>query len=296
MPYGTHEPLLQAIARAMRPGDGGQSSTLSAKERPVRKAGKGATKGVPKQQRLVPLPGQRRRPRAARLLLLCAAAGLGIPTVRIAFECAVLLGRNPVRDAPPVASSVEKEASGTGVPPTPTTARPSGRDPANPATAVWKDLLRNGGTSEGGLPPARIGIHVLRRGHPATKIVVLGERHSGTTFFERHLSECFPNTTVVDALFNRKHWFQPDPEHLARAIAMEGAGGGGVGGQHHRHHDDDHDDGSLPALWRRIAEQSTTSTNHDEQKHEHDPSGGSPPNHYFRDSLVVVLFRNPYDW
>ena len=73
------------------------------------------------------------------------------------------------------------------------------------------------------------------------RIVVLGERHSGTTFVTKYLQECFGNarneeslennqqsTTnfnkrieridVTDRFVNTKHWFQPSPEYVVHTV------------------------------------------------------------------------------
>ena len=128
------------------------------------------------------------------------------------------------------------------------------------STNTWKKMLRNETSS------SRIGIHVLRPGTPVTNIIVLGERHSGTTFFTKYISNCFPNTKVRDTFVNNKHWIQYDPDYLLRAVSD--------------------DLPSIPSLWRDIA-------NHNDGMH---TSGQLYSNNYFQNSLVVVLFRNPYDW
>ena len=134
------------------------------------------------------------------------------------------------------------------------------------STSAWKEILKNK-TS-----PSRIGIHILRPAKPATNVVVLGERHSGTTFFTKYLSDCFPDANVQDTFVNNKHWLQHDPEYVDGVVSEDLSG--------------------TPSLWRDIA-------NHDDEmvveypqkKHQKQST-----NHYFKDSMVVVLFRNPYDW
>jgi hypothetical protein len=133
-------------------------------------------------------------------------------------------------------------------------------------TSTWKEILRNKTASS-----SRIGIHALRpEKNPATNIIVLGERHSGTTFFSKHLSDCFPNTSVRDTFVNNKHWIQHDPEHIFGVVSD--------------------DPSSVPSFWRDIVHRN------DEMPGNHPPSNQSPNNNYFHNSFVVVLFRNPYDW
>ena len=123
---------------------------------------------------------------------------------------------------------------------------------AEKTTQVWKRILRN-------ISSSRIGIHVLRPEKSATNIIVLGERHSGTTFFTKYLSDCFPNANVQDTFINNKHWAQHDPAYLLSVVANNGT--------------------SVQPLWRNIVKQQKKLSNN-----------------YFEDSFVIVLFRNPYDW
>jgi hypothetical protein len=65
---------------------------------------------------------------------------------------------------------------------------------------------------------------------PVKRIVLLGERHSGTTFVTKYLQDCFDgnsrtdvksdvNTVVVsDRFVNTKHWFQPSPEYIVWTV------------------------------------------------------------------------------
>jgi hypothetical protein len=68
------------------------------------------------------------------------------------------------------------------------------------------------------------------------RIVVLGERHSGTTFVTKYLQSCFNGSTqgdnvhdnhtenrgdiitVTDRFVNTKHWFQPSPEYVVWTV------------------------------------------------------------------------------
>jgi len=167
-----------------------------------------------------------------------------------------------------------------------------------PTTAIWNNILQrkssNGNSnnnttssssSSASSSASRIGIHVLRPERPATKIIVVGERHSGTTFFTKYLSDCFPSVAVTDTFVNNKHWFQPDPDYLTKVVAP-GADS-----------DSDSDASMTPSFWRNIAQASSSNgngaTGHPSNDHHQQ---NRPSNHYFQDSLVVVLFRNPYDW
>lgn len=125
------------------------------------------------------------------------------------------------------------------------------------STNAWKQLMMRNETST-------IGIHILRPGAPITNIIVLGERHSGTTFFTNYLSDCFPRAKVGDIFVNKKHWIQHDPDYVQRAVSEY----------------------STPPLWREIAKHNHASRGPDQQY----------SNDYFQNSLVLVLFRNPYDW
>ena len=136
-------------------------------------------------------------------------------------------------------------------------------------TSTWKEILRNNTSSS-----SRIGIHVLH--HPGSKmpltnIVVLGERHSGTTFFTKYLSDCFPKANVRDTFVNNKHWMQFDPDYLLDVVASDHAS-------------------SAPSLWQDIVKDKDNGI-----LDKYAPSKQSS-NKYFRNSFVVILFRNPYDW
>lgn len=130
-------------------------------------------------------------------------------------------------------------------------------------TKIWKEILRNS------MSTSRIGIHMLRPGKPATNIIVLGERHSGTTFFTKYLTDCFPNMNVRDTFVNNKHWIQHDPEYVFDVVS---------------------DDSSSSPLYRReILNAIDGMLGKDTQSKQQN-------SHYFQNSLVIVLFRNPYDW
>ena len=145
--------------------------------------------------------------------------------------------------------------------------------PKKTTPSTWKEILKNKTSSS-----SRIGIHVFRpEKNPTTNIIVLGERHSGTTFFTKHLSDCFPNATVRDTFVNNKHWIQHDPEHVFDVV-----------------YDESSSTSETPSFWKNIVHRNNDGMpgNH------HPPSNPSSPNYndYFQNSFVVVLFRNPYDW
>lgn len=149
-----------------------------------------------------------------------------------------------------------------------TTAR---RSPASDESSiqVWKRIVCETNTTSA----SRIGIHILRPGNTVTKLIVLGERHSGTTFFTKHLKECFPTIAITDIFINYKHWFQHTPEYLGKLVRESDSKEGDDGGS-----------SSLPPFWKDIVQSTNSDTN------------GDRSNQYFRDTLVIVLFRNPYDW
>lgn len=130
--------------------------------------------------------------------------------------------------------------------------------PSEKSTSTWKKMMRN--------ETSRLGIHVLRQGSPINNIIVLGERHSGTTFFTKYVSDCFPSTKVGDIFVNKKHWIQYDPDHLKSAVLE--------------------DSPYVPPFWKSIFNHLYESNDPDRQY----------TNDYFRNSLVLVLFRDPYDW
>jgi len=134
---------------------------------------------------------------------------------------------------------------------------------------LWVEFLRNKLSSS-----SRIGFHIFRP--KVNNIIILGERHSGTTFFTKYLHDCFPNVTVKDTFINYKHWFQPDPNYLLRVVTTEFESLIGVA-----------DDERELSSWRDIVKYGVTSNR--DQKSAHFSK-------FFENSLVIVLFRNPYDW
>jgi hypothetical protein len=123
------------------------------------------------------------------------------------------------------------------------------------------------------LDGSKLGIHVFRPNRSATSLIVLGERHSGTTFLTHHLKGCFQEgMTVVDAFVNGKHWWQPDPTYVAGVTSqLDRDNVPVVGG-------DAEEPG--PSLWNKVAT----------------GPGGDDPRDHFVNAFVLTLFRNPYDW
>lgn len=99
-------------------------------------------------------------------------------------------------------------------------------------------------------------------------IRILGERHSGTSFLTRYLQGCFPNISVDDHFVNGKHWFQPSPEYVVETSDRFGESGLFATAMNDYLHD---------KTWWQIAQ-------------------SDDPTSYFQSTLVIALFRNPYDW
>jgi len=131
------------------------------------------------------------------------------------------------------------------------------------------ESLRNKSSSS-----SRIGFHIFRP--EVNNIIILGERHSGTTFITKYIHDCFPNVTVKDTFINYKHWFQPDPDYVLRVVLAGFESFIGIA-----------DDETELSSWRDIVKNGAT--NNRDQKSNH-------LSKYFENSLVIVLFRNPYDW
>ena len=134
------------------------------------------------------------------------------------------------------------------------------------STSAWKEFLKNK-TS-----PSRIGIHMLRPMESVKRIIVLGERHSGTTFFTKYLSNCFPNVNVRDTFINNKHWMQHGPDYVQRVVSKNLS--------------------STPSLWMDIVKDNDELLG----MYPSVKAANQTTNYYFKNSLVIVLFRNPYDW
>lgn len=121
------------------------------------------------------------------------------------------------------------------------------------------------------LNESKIGIHIFRPNEKPTTLILIGERHSGTTFLTSHLKECFPGINVDDTFVNGKHWWQPTPDYVVEAASKIS----------------DRDEvlllnsnnGLLSSLWTKIAR---------DQDYE--------PNDYFHSAVVIAIFRNPYEW
>jgi hypothetical protein len=107
-----------------------------------------------------------------------------------------------------------------------------------------------------------VGFHNFHHETKIEKIILIGERHSGTSFFTKLLQSCFPDIQVRDVFVNGKHWFQPSPEDVHRvleAVDLDGLR-------------------ELDLLsWAQFS------------------YSGSIQD-FFHAALVISLFRNPYEW
>jgi hypothetical protein len=119
-----------------------------------------------------------------------------------------------------------------------------------------------------GLNESKHGIHVFRPNQKAQSLILIGERHSGTTFLTAYFKDCFPGITVDDTFVNGKHWWQPTPKYVVEAASKFDQEELLV-----RRRDD------FASHWHKIA------TNRD-----------GAPRDYFTTAFVVAVFRNPYDW
>ena len=99
-------------------------------------------------------------------------------------------------------------------------------------------------------------------------IRILGERHSGTSFLTRYLQQCFPHNFVDEYLVNGKHWFQPSPEYVVDTATRYGESALAATGLNDNFYDQ---------TWWQIAQ-------------------SDDPKRFFNTTLVIALFRNPYDW
>jgi hypothetical protein len=100
------------------------------------------------------------------------------------------------------------------------------------------------------------------------RLRLLGERHSGTSFFTKLLRKCFPEIEVEDGLLNGKHWWQPSPDYAVEAFQKYAK-----------------DQGESVTFMQNIGIDSW-------KKVANSPN----PKSEFQDTLVLVLFRNPYQW
>ena len=189
--------------------------------------------------------------------------------------------------SPKTESSISRDGSNSFDSTATETTTASTRSSPEITTNIWAEKLRNNSSSSSSSSPSRIGIHILRPG-AATNIILLGERHSGTTFFTKFLQDCFSSTnvSVKDTFVNNKHWLQPDPDYL-------------INNNNNNNNTvmttSDFDSSLSPLLWRDTVENKgikeyLKSQNKSNGRHHHSP------NKFFKDSLVIVLFRNPYEW
>ena len=98
-------------------------------------------------------------------------------------------------------------------------------------------------------------------------LTVIGERHSGTTFLTNVMLSCFPTLNVRDVLLSHKHWFQANPLYIKRMAEKYGKDGLGP---------------SSSGRWTRQTWWSIG--NHPE------------PRTVLNTTMVIVMFRDPYDW
>ena len=122
------------------------------------------------------------------------------------------------------------------------------------------------------------GIHIFSNRIDVIRII--GERHSGTTFFERHLQNCFSQSTdigVVSYFVRKKHWFQPTPDEIMDTCHRYGPNGLNST----KFDDSNYNLNPFSKSWWEIA---------------NPKDGSSDPKHAFNTSLVLFLVRNPYDW
>jgi hypothetical protein len=106
-------------------------------------------------------------------------------------------------------------------------------------------------------------------GRRIKRIVVLGERHSGTSYTTSKLSKCFPGLNVSPFLIRFKHWFQPTPEYVVNTTTLgldrykEEAGYTSIG--------------SITTEWPKIVK-------------------ANNPKSFFKNTLVIIMVRSSYDW
>lgn len=111
-----------------------------------------------------------------------------------------------------------------------------------------------------------VGIHLFT--DKITSIRLVGERHGGTTFLTAYLKECFPNRSIEDSFVSGKHWMQASPKYIVKAAGKYGEAGlrpsqlrNNLNGK----------------TWWQIA-------------------NAAKPESEFNTTLVLAVFRNPYDW
>ena len=102
------------------------------------------------------------------------------------------------------------------------------------------------------------------------RIILLGERHSGTTYTTKTLERCFPDIEVSDFLVRFKHWFQPTPDFVVDTT------------KGYLSNDMTEEEGvdmfDIHNQWPNIA------------------ALEDPKRSAFKKTLLIVMFRNPYDW
>jgi hypothetical protein len=101
------------------------------------------------------------------------------------------------------------------------------------------------------------------------RIVVLGERHSGTSYTTEKLSKCFPGLNVSPFLVRFKHWFQPTPEYVVNTTAL--------GLDRYKEEADYRSIGSIVTEWPKIVK-------------------ADNPKFFFKNTLVIIMVRSAYDW
>lgn len=137
---------------------------------------------------------------------------------------------------------------------------------------VWQSLQNE----------SKIGIHIFQPedAPPPKTLILIGERHSGTTFLTSHLKECFPHMKVDDTFVNGKHWWQPTPNYVVEVTSR-------ISDREKMMYRNSNYD-LVSSLWTKIAARS------DQQHGNNDDH--NKPNEYFQSTVVIAVFRNPYDW
>lgn len=122
--------------------------------------------------------------------------------------------------------------------------------------------------------------------HHIDEIRIIGERHSGTSFFTSFLKTCFPSISIKDHFVAGKHWMQRTPEYIVdnvRAIELSTSTSTGSS-----------DGGSSRTNSRTRIEKSIGNTNVADVwfKIAH----ADNPRQVFNNTLVLMLVRDPYEW
>jgi hypothetical protein len=142
------------------------------------------------------------------------------------------------------------------------------------------------------LPPPQMSSHTTRNREdhriPLERIVLLGERHSGTTFFTHHLRDCFSsnhkNTTnirVGNVLTANKHWLQRNASYIRTVWEQFANETLPVWPTSHG--------GSYVPSWSEMMTKYTYDLNQND-------SNSNSLSLVFQNTLVIVMTRNPYDW